>query len=78
MEDLKDKRKLEQELIEVKHKIQILDIIEIKLFQMKVIAEYVNDNDLDREEMLELNIKIDRLKDEIRALEEKSREINNI
>lgn len=65
LKDSKDKEKLEEELIKVKHKIQILDIIENKLFQMKAIAEYVKDNDLSKEEMLDLNIKINRLRDEI-------------
>ncbi|UZW16012.1 hypothetical protein OSC52_09405 [Clostridium pasteurianum] len=73
MEDSKDKRKLEQELIEVKHRIQILDIIENKLFQMKAIAECVRDNDLSKEEMLDLNIKIDRLRDEIIYLQNQNR-----
>lgn len=70
MEDSKDKRKLEQELIDVKHRIQVLDIIENKLFQMKVIAEYVRDNDLIREEILDFNTKIDKLRHEIRSLED--------
>ena len=70
LEDSKDKKKLEQELIEVKHRIQTLDIIENKLFQMKAIAEYVKENDLSEEEILELDIKINKLKDEIRGLED--------
>jgi hypothetical protein len=78
LEDSKDRNRLEQELIEVKHRIEILDVIENKLFQMKAIAEYVRDNDLSGEEMLGLNIKIDRLRDGIRVLEEEGREINNI
>ncbi|MDF2884067.1 MAG: hypothetical protein K0R54_4633 [Clostridiaceae bacterium] len=47
--------------------------MENKLFQMKAVAEYVKDNDLSKEEMLDLNIKINRLKDEIRAFEEECR-----
>lgn len=45
---------------------------------MNAIAEYIRDNDLSREEMLDLNIKIDRLRDEIRFFEKESRKINNI
>lgn len=76
--DSKDKNRLEQELIEVKYRIQVLDTIENKLFQMKTIAEYVSDNDLSSEEMLSLNIKINRLKEKIQTLEEEIREIDNI
>ncbi|AJA47856.1 hypothetical protein CPAST_c17860 [Clostridium pasteurianum DSM 525 = ATCC 6013] len=78
MEDSKDRNRLEQELIEVKYRIQVLDVIENKLFQMKAIAEYVRDNDLSGEEMLGLNIKIGILRDDVIALEEECREINNI
>lgn len=47
----------------------MLDIIENKLFQMKVIAEYVKDNSLSLEEIEELNVKIKKLKNEIQYLE---------
>lgn len=67
------KEELEQELYWVKYRQKMLDIIDEKLLQMKKIAEKVKQGNLTKEELGTLNIKINDLVMQIKALDEESR-----
>ncbi|KPU26271.1 hypothetical protein TR13x_10825 [Caloranaerobacter sp. TR13] len=57
----------------VKYRIAMLDKMEQKLREMKKLVQYVKNNDLDEEEIKEINVKLNRLKDEIVQMDEKSK-----
>lgn len=67
------KRELEQELHWVQYRQKILEIIDEKLLQMKKLAEKVKQGNLTKEELGTLNIKINDLAMQIKALDEESR-----
>jgi chorismate mutase len=69
-----DKEDLTKELQWVKYRIQILDMIEERLLIMRQLAEVVRDNKLNENEIREINQRIEKLVNEINALDEESRE----
>ncbi|SHH69750.1 hypothetical protein SAMN02745135_01717 [Caloranaerobacter azorensis DSM 13643] len=64
---------LKKKLEWVKYRIEILDKMEEKLEEMKKLVRYAKDNDLDDEEIKEINIKLNRLKNEIVQMDDKSK-----
>ncbi|MFA9397293.1 MAG: hypothetical protein ACERKV_03390 [Clostridiaceae bacterium] len=67
------KQELEQELLWVKYRQRMLDIIDIKLFEMKELAQQAKQENCSNSEMKLLNEKIDKLKDQVNALDSESR-----
>lgn len=64
------KQELERELRLVKYRMKMLDMIEEKLLQMREIAEHVEEENITIEE---LNIKINNLAAQIKAIDGESR-----
>lgn len=64
---------LEQELEWTKKQICLLDQIDEKLHQMKIIAAYAAEHDLQEDEVSGLNTRINILKQEVHMLESQSR-----
>lgn len=60
---------LERQLQWTKKQIEVLDDLEEKLQEMKKIAEYATGNDLSLSEREELNIELEKLKNEYDFLE---------
>lgn len=71
------KRELEQELEWVQYRQKMLDIIEGKLFEIKQLVEYVNQNTLTTEEIDAINIEIYNLAEQIKALDGESRRVED-
>ncbi|MGE8080541.1 hypothetical protein [Peribacillus loiseleuriae] len=63
------KRFLEQQLQWSKEQTRILDEINVKLYEMKEIAEYVLEHELTPEEIEKLNAQMKDLKDVVHYLE---------
>lgn len=74
-EKQKLKHELEQELQWVHYRQKILDIIEEKLLQMKQLAEQAKQENLTPEELELLNVKVNKLAAQVRALDSESRKI---
>ncbi|WP_127836699.1 hypothetical protein [Clostridium prolinivorans] len=70
-----EKEELIQELQRVKYRIQILDMIEERLLIMRQLAEIARDNKFNENEIREINQRIEKLVNEINALDEESREV---
>lgn len=62
-----------EELQWVKYRLNILDIIEKKLFTMKGLAQKVQNSSLSKSEIDELNRKLNNLAAQIKALDQESR-----
>ena len=69
LESQSEKKMLEQQLQWTKEQIRILDAMDIKLHEMKKIAEYAAENELSSYEREVLNNQIVALKNEYRILE---------
>jgi hypothetical protein len=67
------KQKLEQELQWVQYRQKMLDIIEEKLLQMKLLAEQAKQDNLTARELEALNARINDLAAQVRALDTESR-----
>ena len=67
------KQELEQELLWVKYRKNMLDIIDEKLFQMREIAEKIKNQKLSKKEIEELNSKLNILKMQVKAIDGESR-----
>ena len=63
------KQFLEQQLEWFKKQDRILEAIELKLHEMKKIAQYVVDHELTSLEIEQLNVQLNELKDEVQCLE---------
>ncbi|MBW6411561.1 hypothetical protein KYD98_15860 [Clostridium sp. YB-6] len=72
------KQELKQELMWVKYRQRMLDIIEEKLFQMKQLAEKAKEKSLSADESKELNDRLNNLAEQVKALDEESRRIEDI
>jgi len=66
---------LEQQLEWTKEQIHILDEMEVKLHEMKKIAEYAEENKLSSIEAQDLNVQLVVLKNEYSALEAKRKTV---
>lgn len=64
---------LEEKLKWVKYRLEILDKIENKLKEMKTLAQYAKNNNLNSTQIKEINSKINILNEEILKLDEESR-----
>ena len=66
------KQELEQELQWVKYRQQMLDIMEDKLLQMRQLAEQTKQGNLTEREMEEINMKLNNLATQVKALDGES------
>lgn len=73
---MNEKEILKEELEWVKYRIKMLDIIEKKLVEMKILAENAKNNYLSDEEKNNINYKIQLLYTEIKSLDEESSKID--
>lgn len=71
------KQEIQQELNWVKYRHNMLGIIEVKLLQMREIAEYAKEENLSEVKIESLNARIKNLAAQINALDEESRNIEN-
>lgn len=71
------KQELKEELQWVKYRMRMLDIIEEKLVQMRNMAEVAKEVDLNTDEVNSINTEINNLVEQVRALDEESRKIEN-
>lgn len=67
------KKKLEEELKWVIYRQKMLDIIEEKLLKMKELATKAKDDNVTSEELKNIQMNIDKLATQIKALDEESR-----
>ena len=67
------KQELEQELLWVKYRKNMLDIIDEKLLKMREIAEKIKNKKLSKKEIEELNSKLSILKMQVKAIDGESR-----
>ena len=68
-----DEEYLKQKLEWVKYRLGRLDQVEVKLTEMRQLAEYARDNTLGSQEIKELNLKINKLQREVITIEEESK-----
>ncbi len=74
MTDLK--KELEEQLKKVIRRLQILDMIEEKLLQMKELAQRVIDEELTDNEIQGINLKVKSLEEQVRLLNSESTELS--
>lgn len=67
------KKELEQEIQWIKYRQRILDIIDEKLLQMRQLVENVNQDNLAEEELEMINVRLNDLAIQVRALDSESR-----
>ena len=67
------KQELEQQLQWLKYRQQMLDIMDMKLLEMKKIAEQGKQDCLTEEERLTLNVKINYLASQVRGIDSESK-----
>ena len=68
-----DEDYLQQKLEWVQYRLDTLDQVEAKLTEMRQLAEYARDNTLSGEKIKEMNVKINKLQQEVIAMEEHSK-----
>ena len=68
-----DDNYIQQKLEWVKYRLARLDQVETKLTEMRQLAEYARDNTLSNEKIKELNVKINKLQQEVIAMDEHSK-----
>lgn len=71
------KQELKQELQWVKYKMRMLDIVEEKLVRTRIMAEIDKDGNINTDEVKAINTEINNLVEQVRALDEESRKIEN-
>jgi polyhydroxyalkanoate synthesis regulator phasin len=64
---------LKQKLEWVEQRMEALDEIETRLREMRELAEYARDNDIDSAEAQELNERLQAMQQEVTELDEKTR-----
>lgn len=66
----KERRKaqLEEELVQVKHRMQLLDMVEERMIRIRELAQFVVDHKLSPLEMQVINQEVDQLQEEIKLL----------
>lgn len=72
------KRELEKEFRWVQYRQKVLDIIEYKLLQMKVMAEEAKEIKLSSEELKKLNDKLNILASQVNELDNESKSLKNV
>ena len=63
------RKQLEKQLEKVNRRLEILDMIEEKLYHMKFLTQRVIDEDLTDEEILEINMKVNNLGEQVSLLD---------
>ena len=71
------KIELEAELQWVKYRIRMLDIIEVKLLQMKRMAEVAREANISAEKIRAINAEIHNLEEQVKGLDSESRRIDD-
>jgi hypothetical protein len=71
------KQRLQQELQWVKYRQNMLDIMEAKLLQMKLIAEQTKEETLSPEERATLNARLNNLAAQVNAIDIESRKLED-
>ncbi len=74
MTDLK--KELEEQLKKVIHRLQILDMIEEKLLQMRELAQRVIDEELTDKKIKGVNLHVKSLEEQVRLLNSESTELS--
>lgn len=70
------REELEKELKRVKDRLEILDMIEERLFKMRKLAEKAVDNELDKSEIERINQEVKYLQEQIRLLDAESTDLS--
>lgn len=70
------RKQLEKQLEKVNRRLEILDMIEEKLYYMKVLTQRVIDEDLTDEEILEINMKVNNLGEQVSLLDMQATELS--
>ena len=70
------KKKLEKQLEKVNRRLEILDMIEEKLYHMKFLTQRVIDEDLTDEEILEINMEVNNLGEQVSLLDKQVTELS--
>ena len=70
------RKQLEKQLEKVNRRLEILDMIEEKLYHMKVLTQRVIDEDLTDEEILEINMKVNNLGEQVSLLDMQATELS--
>ena len=70
------RKELEEQLELVKRRLQILDMIDERLYEMKRLAKKVIDEDLSRWEARKINKKVRKLEKEVKLLDRESTELS--
>lgn len=70
------KEQLQEQLEKVKRRLQILDMIEEKLFQMKELAQRVIDEDLSDKEIQDINNEVQNLGQQVKLLDSEATQLS--
>jgi len=70
------KKQLEGQLDKVNHRLQILDMIEEKLFKMKELAQRVIDEELNEEDIQEINKRVQDLGEQVKLLDSEATKLS--
>ena len=70
------RKQLEKQLEKVNRRLEILDMLEEKLYHMKVLTQRVIDEDLTDEEILEINMKVNNLGEQVSLLDMQATELS--
>jgi hypothetical protein len=70
------KEQLQEQLEKVKQRLQILDMIEEKLFQMKELAQRVIDEDLSDNEIQDINNEVQNLGQQVKLLDREATQLS--
>lgn len=70
------KKQLEEQLEKVRRRLQILDMIEEKLFQMKELAQRVIDEGLTDEEIQQFNKEVQNLGEQVKLLDSEATQLS--
>ena len=68
-----DEDYLQQKLEWVKYRLDKLEQVEVMLLEMRKLAECARDNTLSSQEIKELNLKVNKLQQEVIAMDEQSK-----
>ena len=69
-------KKLKEELQWIKYRQRMLDVVEEKLTKMKNIAEQAKEKSLTERELSELNIELNNLSEQVKAIDSESKIIS--
>ena len=70
------RKQLEKQLEKVNRRLEILDMIEEKLYHMQFLTQRVIDEDLTDEEILEINMKVNNLGEQVSLLDMQATELS--